>query len=57
MKLGKTLIARLGSFSRKKSAEQAADLFDLRLQRIGNREGRVPLRPVLFKSRSELLAV
>lgn len=60
MTLGKTIAARLGLFSRKKPAGRAAtdapDTFDLRLQRIGTREGRLPARQVLFRTRSEPLA-
>lgn len=61
MSFTKALIARLtGRASRKggaKSAGPSFDPFDLRLQRIGLREARVPVRPVLFRTRSALLAV
>jgi hypothetical protein len=47
MSYARSLFQRLGLFSRK---EVLPDLFDLRLQRIGSREGRRDLRPGLFRS-------
>ncbi|MFT4151154.1 MAG: hypothetical protein QM656_13230 [Paracoccaceae bacterium] len=59
MTFGKTLFARLGLFARKKPVAEAPlvpDFFELRLERIGKREGRVPTRPTLFRTRSAPLA-
>ena len=56
MTLSKALMDRLAALRSRKSQTAAAestmpDTFDLRLQRIGTREARVPLRPVLFRNR------
>lgn len=56
MSFAKALIARLTARASRKAATPSFDAFDLRLQRIGLREARVPVRPVLFRTRPELLA-
>ena len=53
MKFGKTLFARFGLFTRK---DAELDQFDLRLLRIGSRERRHQVRPVLFKNLHSPLA-
>lgn len=47
MKFGKQILSRIGLSARKK--EQAPDVFDLRLQRLGRREAQLILRRALFK--------
>lgn len=47
MKFGFRLLARFGLFAQK---SEGPDAFDLRLQRIGSRERRRQVRPVLFRS-------
>ncbi len=47
MKLAIALFERFGLFARKDSQP---DQFDLRLDRIGKRERRLEVRPVLFRN-------
>ena len=54
MKRGYALLARFGLFAPKKL--HGPDAFDLRLQRIGNRERRCQTRKVLFRPQPPLLA-
>lgn len=46
MQIGRKLLQRFGLFAQK---EQVADVFDLRLQRIGIRESRLMKRAALFR--------
>ena len=51
MTLIQSLKGHIATLKPAKRAATAPDAFELRLQRIGSREARVPLRPVLFKNR------
>ena len=51
MTLIQSLKGRIATLKPAKRASTAPDTFELRLQRIGIREARVPARPVLFRNR------
>jgi hypothetical protein len=52
MNYGKALLARFGLFAQK---DQGPDAFDMRLERIGTRERRIEVRPILFKQQPLLM--
>ncbi|MBC7476637.1 MAG: hypothetical protein H7317_00905 [Pseudorhodobacter sp.] len=54
MKFGYALLARFGLFAPKFAGP---DAFDLRLQRIGNRERYRQARPILFRQLPRLMEV